>query len=73
MMERPIKPDLAYNPGRTRDYIVDLENYCTLLEQTISALRDDAAEKDSIILDLKRKVSFDYAIPYSKDYPLEGD
>lgn len=31
-MERPVKPDLAYHPGNTRDYIVDLENYCTKLE-----------------------------------------
>ena len=39
-MKRPAKPDLAYSPGKTRDYILDLENYCDFIEESIKDLTD---------------------------------
>lgn len=44
-MSRPL-PHKSFSPLTTEDknYITNLEQYCDLLEQTISALRDDYAE-----------------------------
>ena len=48
-MERPLKDD-------TDSYEARLEEYCDVLEETISALRDDYSEQVKVTAELRRYV-----------------
>jgi len=51
-MKRPIR-DIPELDGY---YVLVLEEYCDLLEQTISALRDDYSEQVKITAELRRQL-----------------
>jgi len=52
-MERPVR-DIPELDG---EYLLELEYYCNILEETISVLRDNYFEQVKITADLRRRLN----------------
>jgi hypothetical protein len=52
----PRRPVLNSNYKGIQYYVDDLENYCDLLEETITALRDDYSKQVKVTAELRRRL-----------------